>query len=158
MVAACIKGTEPGVVCEGHFPGSCVLHWDQQDGSVYRPRDGLVLCSDTFMVAPDRKTISFMYSYPNQVTNISLEARIRLIYLDFGGHRYRWDLAKWGRSGGRSSLLSTPSNTSYRHGQGAKSYWAGRSACSTAPNASCASRARSQASMVSLGVPVRTAR
>ncbi|EIN11210.1 hypothetical protein PUNSTDRAFT_98270 [Punctularia strigosozonata HHB-11173 SS5] len=57
--------------CGGHFPGSCVLHWQPKgsktiNNSISITRS-LVLCSDTFMIAPDRKTISFMYSYPNQV-------------------------------------------------------------------------------------------
>jgi len=45
------------VRCGGHFPGSCVLHWDR----------GALLSGDTIAVVADRKHVSFMYSYPNLV-------------------------------------------------------------------------------------------
>lgn len=55
----------PGIVivrCGGHFPGSSVLHWQQgADGS------GVLLAGDTIMVAMDRKSVSFMYSFPNLI-------------------------------------------------------------------------------------------
>ncbi|KDQ49934.1 hypothetical protein JAAARDRAFT_142645 [Jaapia argillacea MUCL 33604] len=58
--------------CGGHFPGSCVLHWNRSLESLPTSitsltKKGVVFCSDTFMVAPDRKTLSFMWSYPNQI-------------------------------------------------------------------------------------------
>lgn len=46
--------------CGGHFPGSTVLLWPE--GAEGR---GALLSGDTMYVAPDRKHVSFMYSYPN---------------------------------------------------------------------------------------------
>ena len=46
--------------CGGHFDGSTVLLWP--DGAEGR---GVLLSGDTMYVAPDRKHVSFMYSYPN---------------------------------------------------------------------------------------------
>lgn len=48
--------------CGGHFEGSSVLHWAH--GSEGR---GALLAGDTIMVAMDRKSASFMYSYPNLI-------------------------------------------------------------------------------------------
>ena len=48
--------------CGGHFPGSSILAW--QDGAGGK---GALLVGDTLMVAMDRKSISFMYSYPNLI-------------------------------------------------------------------------------------------
>jgi hypothetical protein len=48
--------------CGGHFPGSCVLHWPA--GAEGR---GGLLTGDTIMVVPDRRWVSFMYSYPNLI-------------------------------------------------------------------------------------------
>jgi glyoxylase-like metal-dependent hydrolase (beta-lactamase superfamily II) len=46
--------------CGGHFEGSTVLLWpDGADGL------GVLLSGDTMYVAPDRRHVSFMYSYPN---------------------------------------------------------------------------------------------
>lgn len=50
------------VQCGGHFPGSSVLHWAGGAGG-----KGLVLTSDTAMVALDRRGFAFMWSYPNMV-------------------------------------------------------------------------------------------
>jgi glyoxylase-like metal-dependent hydrolase (beta-lactamase superfamily II) len=50
------------VHCGGHFPGSCVLHWP--DGAEGR---GALLTGDTIQVVPDRRWVSFMYSYPNLI-------------------------------------------------------------------------------------------
>jgi hypothetical protein len=48
--------------CGGHFSGSTVLWWpDGAEGS------GVLLSSDTIYVVPDRRHVSFMYSYPNLV-------------------------------------------------------------------------------------------
>ncbi len=45
--------------CGGHFSGACVL---------YNPADkGSLFVGDTIQVAPDLKTVSFMYSYPNMI-------------------------------------------------------------------------------------------
>jgi glyoxylase-like metal-dependent hydrolase (beta-lactamase superfamily II) len=53
-----LLGLNPVSYASGHFPGSSVLWW--KDTS-------LLLCSDTFMIAPNRSTVSFMWSYPNMV-------------------------------------------------------------------------------------------
>lgn len=53
--------------CGGHFPGSSVLHW--QGGA---ERRGVLLTGDTITVVADRRYVTFMYSYPNQ---IPLDAR-----------------------------------------------------------------------------------
>ena len=48
--------------CGGHFEGSTVLLWpDGADGL------GVILSADTMYVAPDRRHVSFMYSYPNYI-------------------------------------------------------------------------------------------
>jgi glyoxylase-like metal-dependent hydrolase (beta-lactamase superfamily II) len=47
------------VCCGGHFPGASVLHWPTGKGSLF--------VGDTIQVAPNRKTVSFMYSYPNMI-------------------------------------------------------------------------------------------
>jgi glyoxylase-like metal-dependent hydrolase (beta-lactamase superfamily II) len=56
---------EPGLTlihCGGHFAGSTALHWaDGADGL------GALFTGDTIMVAQDRRTVSFMYSYPNLI-------------------------------------------------------------------------------------------
>ncbi len=46
--------------CGGHFTGSTVLLWP--GGAEGR---GVLLSGDTLYVAPDRRHVSFMYSYPN---------------------------------------------------------------------------------------------
>ena len=46
----------------GHFQGATTLLWpDGADGR------GVLLSSDTLMVTPDRRHVSFMYSYPNYI-------------------------------------------------------------------------------------------
>ncbi len=50
------------VRCGGHFKGSTVLHWTH--GAEGR---GVLLTSDTITVVPDRRFVSFMYSYPNLI-------------------------------------------------------------------------------------------
>jgi glyoxylase-like metal-dependent hydrolase (beta-lactamase superfamily II) len=50
------------VRCGGHFEGSAVLHWVAgADGR------GALLTGDTLTVVPDRRYVSFMYSYPNLI-------------------------------------------------------------------------------------------
>lgn len=53
----------PGITlirCGGHYAGSTVLHWaDGADGG------GALLTGDTLMVGEDRRTVGFMYSFPN---------------------------------------------------------------------------------------------
>jgi hypothetical protein len=48
--------------CGGHFPGGTVLHWagGAQD-------KGALLSGDVIQVCPDRKSVSFMYSFPNYI-------------------------------------------------------------------------------------------
>lgn len=57
------RAIAPGVTlvrCGGHFDGGTVLHWaDGADGG------GAVLSGDILMVGQDRRTVGFMYSYPN---------------------------------------------------------------------------------------------
>ncbi len=48
--------------CGGHFPGSSALHWPA--GAEGR---GALLTGDTLQVVPDRRFVSFMYSYPNLI-------------------------------------------------------------------------------------------
>ena len=50
------------VQCGGHFAGSAVLHWA---GGV--AGKGAILTGDTIRVNTDRKTVSFMRSYPNLI-------------------------------------------------------------------------------------------
>jgi hypothetical protein len=48
--------------CGGHFDGGTVLHWSTgADGR------GALLSGDIIQVVPDRKHVSFMYSYPNYI-------------------------------------------------------------------------------------------
>ena len=55
----------PGVTLAqpgGHFPGSAVAHWAAgADGW------GVLLSSDTIFANPDRRTVSFLRSYPNRI-------------------------------------------------------------------------------------------
>jgi hypothetical protein len=46
------------VRCGGHFDGSQVLHWEERRA---------LLTGDTVHVIPDRRFVSFMYSYPNAI-------------------------------------------------------------------------------------------
>lgn len=48
--------------CGGHFPGATVLHW--AGGAQGK---GALLTGDVIQVCPDRKHVSFMYSYPNYI-------------------------------------------------------------------------------------------
>jgi len=59
--------------CGGHFPGSCVLHWN--GGAEGR---GVLLTGDTIQVSADRKHTGFMYSYPNSIP-LSLENVERIV-------------------------------------------------------------------------------
>ncbi len=46
----------------GHFPGGTVLHWEGGAGG-----KGAILSGDILQVGQDRKTVSFMRSYPNYI-------------------------------------------------------------------------------------------
>jgi hypothetical protein len=48
--------------CGGHFEGGTVLHWASGAGG-----RGALLSGDVIQVVPDRKHVSFMYSYPNYI-------------------------------------------------------------------------------------------
>lgn len=50
------------VRCGGHFPGGTVLHW--AGGAQGK---GALLTGDVIQVCPDRKSVSFMYSFPNYI-------------------------------------------------------------------------------------------
>ncbi|HWV24683.1 MAG TPA: hypothetical protein VNZ58_10880 [Thermomicrobiales bacterium] len=52
----------------GHFPGGMVLHRaGDPDGAEPERRDGVLLSGDIFTVVADRRWVTFMYSYPNQI-------------------------------------------------------------------------------------------
>lgn len=46
----------------GHFPGSSVLHWGAADNGA-----GALFTGDTIRITSDRRWVSFMYSYPNDI-------------------------------------------------------------------------------------------
>jgi glyoxylase-like metal-dependent hydrolase (beta-lactamase superfamily II) len=48
--------------CGGHFDGGTVLHW--AGGAAGK---GALLSGDIVQVTPDRRYVSFMYSYPNYI-------------------------------------------------------------------------------------------
>jgi len=48
--------------CGGHFPGATVLHWSGGAGG-----RGVLFTGDVLQVGQDRKSVSFMYSYPNYI-------------------------------------------------------------------------------------------
>jgi glyoxylase-like metal-dependent hydrolase (beta-lactamase superfamily II) len=48
--------------CGGHFPGATVLHWAEGAGG-----KGALLTGDVIQVGEDRKSVSFMYSFPNYI-------------------------------------------------------------------------------------------
>lgn len=66
----------PGVTliqCGGHFDGSAVLHW-----AAAAEGKGALLVGDSITVVPDRRYVSFMYSYPNLIP-LSVETVRRLV-------------------------------------------------------------------------------
>jgi hypothetical protein len=75
------------VRCGGHFPGASVLHWAER---------GVLLTGDTIQVIPDRRWVSFMYSYPNLIPLDAL--RIRQIVRAIEPYEFdRLYAAWWGR-------------------------------------------------------------
>jgi hypothetical protein len=50
------------IQCGGHFEGSAVLHW-----AAGAERRGALLTGDTITVVSDRRFVSFMRSYPNDI-------------------------------------------------------------------------------------------
>ncbi len=98
----------PGVTlirCGGHFPGGAVLHW--ADGA-----QGMgVLCSgDIATVAADRRSLSFMRSYPNLIPLSEREvARIGAALEPFAfetiyGHYFDRVIARGGKQAMRDSV------------------------------------------------------
>lgn len=55
-----LNGAATLVRCGGHFAGGSVLHWPQGAGG-----RGALFSGDVIQVVPDRRWVSFMYSYPN---------------------------------------------------------------------------------------------
>lgn len=59
------KVLQPGMTLVrsgGHFAGGTVLHWAGGAAGA-----GALLCGDVIQVAPDRRSVSFMRSYPNMI-------------------------------------------------------------------------------------------
>ncbi len=54
----------------GHFPGSAVVHWSA--GAEGR---GVLLVGDSIAVVPDRRYVSFMFSYPNLIPTSAATVR-----------------------------------------------------------------------------------
>jgi glyoxylase-like metal-dependent hydrolase (beta-lactamase superfamily II) len=50
--------------CGGHFEGGQVLHWFEEDSAERRAR---LFSGDIVQVIPDRRFVSFMYSFPNLI-------------------------------------------------------------------------------------------
>jgi hypothetical protein len=73
----------------GHFPGSTALHWNIGSGG-----GGALFVGDSPQVAANRRSVSFLYSFPNYVpmckSNV-LEMRKRLAPLAFDDvYGYSW--------------------------------------------------------------------
>jgi glyoxylase-like metal-dependent hydrolase (beta-lactamase superfamily II) len=79
--------------CGGHFDGSTVLLWPE--GAEGR---GVLLSGDTLYVAPDRRHVSFMYSYPNfiplssSVVDTIVDRVLRLKFDRIYGHFFHLDI------------------------------------------------------------------
>jgi Metallo-beta-lactamase superfamily len=54
----------------GHFPGGALLHWPAGAGG-----KGALFSGDIIQVVPDRRWVSFMYSYPNLIPLSAREVR-----------------------------------------------------------------------------------
>jgi glyoxylase-like metal-dependent hydrolase (beta-lactamase superfamily II) len=70
--------------CGGHFEGGQVLHWDERRA---------LLTGDIVMVIPDRRFVSFMYSYPNLIP--LPEASIRAILAALDPFSYERIVGAW---------------------------------------------------------------
>jgi hypothetical protein len=85
----------PGVTVArigGHFDGAAVLHWPAGTGG-----RGALLTGDTITVVPDRRFVSFMWSYPNlipldEATVLDIARKVEPLHFEsiYGG----W----WGRT------------------------------------------------------------
>lgn len=58
------------ICCGGHFAGSSLLYWPAGAGG-----RGALLTGDTIQAVPDRRAVSFMYSFPNYVPLSSASVR-----------------------------------------------------------------------------------
>jgi DNA-directed RNA polymerase subunit RPC12/RpoP len=52
----------------GHFPGSSVLYWENN-------QQGVLLVGDTIFIVPDQGWVSFLYSHPNRIPLPSFEVK-----------------------------------------------------------------------------------
>ena len=90
--------------CGGHFDGSAVLLWPE--GAEGR---GVLLSGDTMYVAPDRRHVSFMYSYPNfiplpaSVVERIVDTVLRLNFDRIYGHFFNLEIEADARSAVRRS-------------------------------------------------------
>lgn len=85
----------------GHFPGSTVLHWAEG----VRGR-GALFVGDSPQVAMDRRSVSFMYSYPNLVPMRPSDVRAMRARLAPFGYDDVYGFS-WGRNilgGGRAAV------------------------------------------------------
>ena len=57
-----LPGGVTAIRAGGHFAGGTVLHWPSGAGG-----RGVLLTSDIIRVVPDRRFVTFLYSYPNQI-------------------------------------------------------------------------------------------
>ncbi|MBC9931519.1 MBL fold metallo-hydrolase [Chitinophaga qingshengii] len=85
------------VLCGGHFPGANVL---------YSPAGkGMLLVGDVIQVSTDRKTMSFMYSYPNNIPLSAAEVKV----IDDAVAPYAYDamygaFGKYVRTGAKAAM------------------------------------------------------
>ena len=90
--------------CGGHFKGSTVLLWPGGAGG-----RGVLLSSDTLHVTPDRRHVSFMYSYPNYIplsaatVNSILDTVMPLEFDRIYSHFYHLDIPADARKAVRRS-------------------------------------------------------
>jgi hypothetical protein len=76
------------IQCGGHFEGSAVLYWPGgADGR------GALLTGDTITVVPDRRFVSFMRSYPNDIPLPA--ATVRSIVATVGAYRFDRVYSGW---------------------------------------------------------------
>jgi hypothetical protein len=88
----------------GHFAGATILHW--RAGAEGR---GALLVGDVAQVAMDRRSLSFMYSYPNYIPlNAQAVKRIAAAVEPFAFDRIYG--AWWGRNiagGGKAAFAAS---------------------------------------------------
>ena len=96
----------------GHFRGFQVLHWTSGEGG-----SGALMTGDMPQVCPDRRYVSFMYSYPNFIPVDS--ATVRGIIMKLEPYQFAKLYGAWpkfmvegiqkSRCGGRLSVICVPS-------------------------------------------------